>query len=174
MDTGCSKSIIASWVKPSQLGNCVGSIITVNGHEVKSIGEIKVTIMVQDITFVIDCLIMEELFTGVDVILGMDAISKLGGVVVHQSGVDFMQKVGKHNNHVAAAALPTHTVSVTDSDFLAKFDGVHWKVRWKWRGGHPPLLKNKVDCYESAKHEEVKVKFEEVEKWTEQGWLVLC
>ena len=61
VDTGCSKSIIASWVKPGQVGKCGGSVITVNGKEVKSIGETKITIRIQlDISVVIDCVVMEE------------------------------------------------------------------------------------------------------------------
>ena len=175
VDTGCSKSIIASWVKPGQLGKCGGSVVTVNGKEVRSIGEAKITIKIQDIPVIIDSVVMEELLSGVDVILGMDVISRMGGVVVQQLGVNFMRKLGEQNGNVAAATVPTHTLSVTDSDFSGEFDGTQWKVRWKWRDGNPPMLKNRVDCYESTKHEGVKVKFEaDVERWIEQGWLVPC
>ena len=47
----------------------------------------------------------------------MDVISKMGGVVVQRSGVNFIGKLGEHNDNVAAAAAPIHTLSVTDVRF---------------------------------------------------------
>ena len=44
---------------------------------------------------------------------------------------------------------------IKNKDFSASFDGEKWTVVWNWTTG-PPILKNKVGCYETRLKDEEK------------------
>lgn len=48
-------------------------------------------------------------------------------------------------------------------------------MSWRWKDGQPPVLINEVDCYRSAKTEQVKEKLEEeVKAWIKRRWMKQC
>ena len=73
---------------------------------------------------------------------------------------------------VAAAAASGNEIVINDTDFEARFEGNVWSVKWHWKDGVSPKLKNTVECYESAVTPETKAQFDkEVESWIAKGWL---
>ena len=63
-------------------------------------------------------------------------------------------------------------MEICDKDFVAKFDGKKWTVKWVWKDG-APVLRNKVSCYDSARRSKIQKIFdEEVTRWINEGWLV--
>ena len=180
VDTGCSRTVLAPWVsRPQRFG---GSVVTVDDKELQCVGEVMVSMKVGDVTVAVDCLVLGKILKDTDVVLGMDMICRLGGVTISASGdVAFLYGKGVARPRpnpmggVAAVTVPVDPVSVSDADFLAEFNGKYWTVRWKWKDGRRPELKNTIDCYKSAKHQEVKYEFdEELRKWIRLGWLVPC
>lgn len=164
VDTGCSQTILAAscdnMCKDSQI------IHTVDGRTISDVREISANISVRGHNLQVKCLAMPRLVGGLKAIVGMDVISKLGGVTVRANEVRF----GCDEVPVVATSLkPVDTIKLEDKDFSAEFDGVKWVVRWRWRDS-PPVLKNSAKRY--AMNKEVEERFErEVDKWVEEGWL---
>ena len=67
-------------------------------------------------------------------------------------------------------AAPT---CIVDQDFTAVFDGSSWSVRWQWKDGRAPPVRNSVSEYESARAHELEVDAE-LEDWKAKGWMVEC
>ena len=131
--------------------------------------------------------IVDKLIHGVDVVLGIDVIDRLGGVVVFDGRVQFGVDVcaaAVGNNVAKNGAVKTDAVSdvehevgglhrIEDKDFLAEFDGKHWTVSYYWRGGVAPVLRNTVDSYSSTQDGTRKAKFQaKVDRWIEEGILL--
>ena len=104
-----------------------------------------------------------SLFPGFDLLLGMDAIEKLGGVTVTSGG-----KVRSFGVCGVSASEPVDSLYV--SDFTADFSNSSWCVSWRWIDQKTtPRLKNNVAQYRMT--ESVEEAFsEEVERWIERGW----
>ena len=97
-------------------------------------------------------------------LLGMDAIRRLGGVCVSASGC-----VTVGGSVVASAVEPS--LMLDDDDYSAQFVDGRWMLKWKWTEAGEPKLKNVVAQYkvDSA----ISLEFEaEVDEWTRLGWLL--
>ena len=168
VDTGCAQSIVtASHASGVEQGEC--TVVTVNGTKVTGIRESVVQLQVGSVTVRARCLVLEKLLAGFDVVLGMDIIDQLGLSVQGSRAV--LGKVRcRPSAAVVRAAAPT--VSLSDSDYNAVFDGSRWTVEWKWKS-EPPLLHNKVAVY--SMRPEIEEKFDaQIEKWKSNGWLQPC
>ena len=161
VDTGSSQSIIARrLVNSSEVTPSQGKVVTVDGSAL-SFGTVLVPVLIGNKSFKVSCMVLENLLSEFDLVLGMDIVKKLGGLVV--SANDNTVQFGLA---VSAAA----TIEIDDVDFKARFDGEKWTVRWKW-AGEEPALKNKVSCYNIR--EDLREKFdEEVTSWIDEGILV--
>lgn len=180
VDTGCSKSVVGSWMI-GDFGAWKGTIVGVDGHEVSCLGYTIVPIEVDGLTVEVDCVVMERLIEGVDVVLGMDFIQAVGGLQWKQGKVRFLKDRADERQLTlsrkvqVAASQAKPVLTVEDKDFEARFDGRSWTVKWRWRDGQPPVLINEVDCYRSTKTEQAKEKLEEeVKNWIEKGWMKRC
>ena len=81
VDSGCSQTIVnASLI--SNVRKCIGNVTTVDGATVTINGIKTVRVVVNENEMKLDCLVMEKMIIGADVILGMDAIRCLGGVFI--------------------------------------------------------------------------------------------
>jgi transposase InsO family protein/ribonuclease HI len=89
VDTGCSKSIVASKLSGVCQGAC--TVIAVDGSRVRCRGETVVPIAVGGAILRVNCVVAEKLLPGVDAILGMDIITLLGGVEVSADKVVFVR-----------------------------------------------------------------------------------
>ena len=102
---------------------------------------------------------------GFVVLLGFDAIKKLGGVCISEAGnVQFSMEDNLHCTDI----------TINEPDFKASFDQQEnrWTAAWKWAGSQPPVqLNNCISEYRvtsdiwQAYEEELKV-------WLGSGWLV--
>ncbi len=180
VDTGCSKTIVASWLCVSVKGQC--SVIAVDGSKVRCRGEADVPILVDGTMLSIKCVVADRLLAGVNVILGMDAIDALGGVTIKSGKVDFLGVSGAANvewrGGVAATCAETQMLmsgappmTIEDRDFTADFDGATWTVKWIWKD-EPPELRNRVSCYNSIGRPDTQEAFNiEILRWISEGWL---
>lgn len=169
MDSGCGKSIVPRRLVGLARGG-PRNVITVDGSRVRCSGTVTVTVEVDGARVTLECLVMDNLLKGVDVVLGVDFIGRIGGVSLTSSGVEFAHRPhGRVTMAAAAAAAPTKTstLNIEDRDFQATFDGRRWTVKWKWKE-EPPVLRNKVPSYAGVDRPEIK---EEISEWIRKGWL---
>ena len=107
-----------------------------------------------------------------DMILGMNAISSLGGVSITSRGeVNFLYP---ESSHSCGEVFPTcaANISVVQRDFRVSFDQKQqaWTAEWHWPCQEPPDLVSHVDQYPMSP--EVRAGFEdEIDQWIEKGWL---
>ena len=133
-------------------------------------------IIVGDVLFTVDAVVDERIVKGVDIVLGLDAITQLGGVTVDNGKVEF--------GHVqfAAIACAQSTSELVDAndpciiedvDFFAKFNGEYWTVEWVWKNQKPPKLNNRIGLYNRGLGGRKKEKLEKaVDQWIEEGILI--
>ena len=202
VDTGCSNSVLSpnvckSWKKSKQY------VVTVDGSQIPCVGKVTVPLSIDSCTIRVNCLVANSIFGGIDVVVGMDVINRLGGVIVTGDRVVFfntlcdngisiddvlnrsvggVERVSEVNitgksfenevNTIAVAGVLESEITINDVDFEVKLNGKNWCIKWHWKDGKPPKLKNTTDCYESTLTPETRVKFdEEVESWIAKGWL---
>ena len=160
VDSGCSRSTAAPWV--ARACGSGGSILAVDGSEVRAKGEAKVTVEVRGYTVTLNCLIADRLVGGLDVILGQDFGREVGGVATMGKEAKFgvWKQLASEIGAPAVSVLPG-PLSVVDSDFSAEFDGSVWTVCWNRKEGQPQELKNTVGCYDSTRLDETREKFAE-------------
>lgn len=184
VDSGCEQSVLSDeLVKrlhvtpqgPNQLvtmlNGCTTNCRGVVGVDVK-IGSLKLSSLV--------CLVAPKLVLDCDLILGIDAITKLGGVSISSDGKVVFSGQHKKNSAICAGVVDdAHccssrdtdvcSVEVHDGDFDAFFDGDKWTVKWKWLDKEPTL---KNTCSEYTVHLEQKELYDcEIGKWIDNGWL---
>ena len=83
---------------------------------------------------------MEKMVGGVDMVMGMDMIFRLGGVKILDNQVEF--------GNICAVAWECRFPDIQEKDFEAFFDGKSWEVRYFWTENGPPVLKNRVGEYD--------------------------
>ena len=181
VDTGCSKTIVTS--RLAGFGGSRSSVIAVDGSRVQCLGQATVSLVVVGEILRVSCIVAKRLLDEVDVILGMDVIERLGGVTVRGGKVRFFCGAGKDDLELEEAAAPAlqsdsvevkeaPVIEIDDKDFMARFDGKKWTVKWVWKDG-APALRNRVSCYDSARRPEIQESFDgEVTRWIEEGWLI--
>ena len=173
VDSGCQQSVIAAQAL-NQIGIQYRKTRTIvsmlNGETTNCLGEVSLEITIGKICIRLLCLVAPTLVFGCSFILGIDGISKLGGVNISS---DLSVRFSRDTEpQVAAMATCDDSVcEIDDSDFLATFDGNKWTVRWKWSSSEP-VLKNQCNQYKVD--EECSDKYElEINQWIEDGWLEL-
>ena len=82
IDTGCGKSIISPRFSISTTYGPLATIVTINGDRVSCQDYARVLVECSGMSARIECLVLDKLVDGVDVVLGMDAIELLGGVMI--------------------------------------------------------------------------------------------
>ena len=173
VDTGCSLTLVKSSVVMS-----VGrgpEVVAFDGRRVRCRGKSSVYIMVGHHKLFLSAIVVDNMLDGIDVVLGMDAITELGGVTVSGGSIEFGSDVciGAVGWSTAWCAEEEPSLSIEDKDFSAWFDGQKWIVRWHWRGGQEPELKARIPCFNKGLTGQTKEAFDrEVEKWIEEGVLL--
>ena len=111
----------------------------------------------------------KQLLNGVDMVIGMDVLTKLGKISIANGKVGFAAV----NTCAVASECNNDADKIEDRDFTAEFDGSKWTVKWKWKEGGQPVLKNQKEQYDSTVSEENKAAYEsEVNRWIEEGILM--
>ena len=101
-----------------------------------------------------------------------------GSVVVGEQCVEFGKKwcnavtVEEHSAETTGGSsekLAGSREIIEDIDFSAEFNGEHWTVEWKWKGGLVPTLRNTASCYKSNLEPEKLENFhKEVQRWIDE------
>ena len=172
VDTGCSVTLVKSC--HGLVCSGVPEVAAFDGRLVSCKGRVDVEMRVGDRDIKLQAIVVEKMIDGIEVVLGMDAITKLGGVMVSQNSVKFGQgiSIGAVGWSKDGWMRGAECLRVEDKDFSATFDGEKWTVKWVWKHGEAPVLENRVGCYDKGLVGERKEKFENVvDKWIEEGVL---
>ena len=163
VDTGCTNSMVTQRVAGRVHGE--KEMVAFDGRRVRCKGTSTARVRVGDETMQLQVTVAEQLVGGVDLVLGMDVISMLGGVRVQKNTVCFGETV-------CAAAVTSAPPDISDPDFEAYYDGKAWTVRYLWNERGPPELKNTVSEYRHNLNDEQRRQYEaEVDRWVEEGIL---
>ncbi|GAB1602697.1 hypothetical protein Ahia01_000549600 [Argonauta hians] len=120
---------------------------------------------------------------GVEVIIGMDVITEMGGVEIGGAhGVRFGREwpggqggspqVSLEGEGDEGAVVETEPhCAISDVDFHAELKDGRWTVEWVWKD-KPPVLQKQIGCYESTLRGGSRREFEEeVDRWVDEGIL---
>lgn len=164
IDTGCSRSVVSRHVPVGDgVRTDTRDIVMMDGSIVRCHSCVKMHVYVCGNKVDLDCIIAEVL-PGYEILLGVDAISQLGGVYVSGSGepVEFGRR---GNQHVGCTSI-----ALNDCDYDIKFQNGKWVAKWTWDCGEPPCLTNRVPNYRID--DNVVSQYEKVvNSWIEKGWL---
>ena len=173
MDSGCQQTVISQTVcnESGEWPRGPWQVVTMlNGEKTECGAEAPVELQVGGVLVRNSCLVTLMLVCGVDVILGMDIVKRLGGVCIGKdSGVSWG---GKHCAlGVTSASYEGPKMRIQENDFTAEFDGRQWTVEWKWQNGEPQLSNM---CAQYAVPGEHQSEYEaELGQWVADGWLEL-
>ena len=119
VDSGCTRTIAARrLVKKFSVNG--GWVLAVDGSKVKcGVGQLVMSISGMDMTAC--CLVLGNLISAFDVIIGMDIIQLLGGVTIGPDRVVSFD--GQDGKGCAAAVSKVEQLEIDDADFSAKFYG---------------------------------------------------
>lgn len=81
VDTGCSTTVVASHLVPKSERK-ESSLMTVDGREIACEGERNVELAVEGTRMIVRAIVLRQLVDGIYLVLGLDAINRLGGVVI--------------------------------------------------------------------------------------------
>ena len=145
VDTGCSKTILNKKFLPKSQCRYSNSqkVVTFEGKVHQCTGSAVVILEVDGIKARDEVILVDFQPFGVDMMLGMSSIKLLGGVSISPLG---KAKFGL--SYCGASALnkdKVKKIEIKKKDHEAVFNGVEWRVKWKWRDGKSPnRLHNKV------------------------------
>ena len=126
VDTGASKTVIRK-----ELGRTeqVGEVMLRVAGGISLVGKERVVnLEVAGMEINLSVCEIEEIVPGVDVLLGVDAIKKLGGVIFDEQGKIKWVKANESETVLGIA----NTETIDDADFMSYFNGESWNVKWKW------------------------------------------
>ena len=145
VDTGCTRTLVRKlccqmWERKEV------PVLTVGGSSLICCEESVVRIGMSNVLPVaVRTLIVDRELLGYDLLLGLDAITQLGGMAMYGTNeVKFPQ----HGTPFCAA------ITLDEPDFYAEYDkGKHlWTASWKWSGDQLPVfLKNRLSEYLTPK-----------------------
>nr|XP_047128270.1 uncharacterized protein LOC124808993 [Hydra vulgaris] len=116
--------------------NHQAKFITTLGGAVQVLGEMVIKLEIDGIHRIVNSLVVKEKPLGFDLILGMNAIEKFGGVIIY----------GNKNRIVRMLACDTaNVVPLKHQDFAANFDGKKWRALWNWN--KDPVIDNTISEY---------------------------
>lgn len=91
----------------------------------------------------VDCLV-SDIVRGFGILLGMDVVTKLGGVTVSGDG----KVICFGMQDVSSVAVADESLRLSDQDFEAVFVDGAWRVSWRWANGRGALrLSNLISQY---------------------------
>ena len=171
VDTGCTNSLMTakmaeSWTETST------SMIAFDGRSVSCRGNSNVDLTIGGEKITTTMTVVDKIVGNVDVVLGMDIIKRLGGVTVSDGTIQF----GRVSCVIVSAGCEEERKEedrvIVDKDFEAKFDGTDWTVRYRWKEGEKPKLKNTIAQYTTKLDREKQESYDkELERWIREGIL---
>ena len=172
VDTGCSKTILNKKFLPKSQCRYSNSqkVVTFEGKVHQCTGSAVVILEVDGIKACDEVILVDFQPFGVDMMLGMSSIKLLGGVSISPLG-----KAEFGLSYCGASALnkdKVKKIEIKKKDHEAVFNGVEWRVKWKWRDGKSPnRLHNKVAQYGIPQY--ARADYEnELQDWIDRKWLL--
>nr|XP_047137491.1 uncharacterized protein LOC124813994 [Hydra vulgaris] len=146
IDSGCSITVIHA---KSTHGLVLKSqkLITTLGRAVHVLGETVIKFENDGIHRIVNSMVVKEKPFGFDLIFGMNAIEKFGGVIIYEN---------KRNE-------------IKHQDFAANFDVKKWTASWNWN--KEPVIDNTI-CEYNMSHEYECSYRKEINEWINSGILV--
>ena len=164
VDTGCTKSMVRTGLCDKVESETV--LVAFDGSEVECKGAARVNVSIGSKSVTQEVLVMDQMVGGIDMVIGMDLMTLLGGVRVSKGQVQF-------GDICAVAWGEQRKPDIEDKDFEAFFDGKSWEVRYFWTEGGPPVLKNSVSEYAKTMDPVKRQEYEaEVDRWVDNGILI--
>lgn len=157
VDSGCTETIVARRLVHNVVSGGEGVVVTVDGAKLKC-EKSRVTLLVDGRKLEVSCIVLNNMLSEFELILGMDVVKRLGGVTI-----------GSTVTFGMAAVTCRSQVHIDDVDFTASFDGSVWTVKWKWLDGEPKL-KNNISCYKIREHQK-EAFVSEIDAWINEGIL---
>ena len=152
------------------------SVIAFDGSAIqcKRRGRPEITVGEEIIT--VDAIVVESIAKGVDIVLGLDAITQLGGITIHNGMITFghVQIISTAcADPISELADANNACNIKYNDFLAKFNGEFWTVESFWKNQMLPMLTNTIGLYKRGLEGRKKEQFEKaVDQWIEEGILI--
>mgnify|MGYP003417316483 FL=1 len=167
IDTGCTHTLVRNGVaKVGAVDARRVRILLADGKYGESSETRDVCLEVVGKRMNVQCIVLAEMLNGVDVIVGMDVLMKVGGMRVTSEGVEFDAE-GTVGCSVLDSLSSEHRI--LDPDYEAWFDGEKWTVKWFWNEREPCVRENIANYGISC---DVKEKFdEEIDAWINEGIL---
>ena len=143
VDTGCTTTLVRASV--AEFWEGANTVRVVDGRKVRCCGETVTKIAVRNIPLQVQVIVLEKLVTGIDVILGLDVIDRLGGASIAKGQVRFERqdaaRVVRASSNDTVQPTKPKPFQIEDEDFRAHFDSDKWLEEWRWTTG-PPVLTN--------------------------------
>ena len=188
VDTGCSRTIVSSKIvavigSSNKTVRADKEVMMMDGSLTTCTKVIDVVMTIDGITVKLSSLVMDILPT-YDVLLGIDAITMLGGVSINRNGQTMFGELNFSYAPVSNSKVDnrkevtntsccvqekgnTHStpdITINDDDFAIKFREGIWKVEWKWERGEEPSLCSSPPNYKIP--DEYRIQFEkEIDTW---------
>ena len=142
VDIGCTTTlvtleIVEDWNRKSR-------ITVVDGRDVDCKGISLVKLVVSGMKLNINAVVIDRMVEGIGLVMGMDAISQLGGVLINDDRVNFGAAkcaVAVHLSKDCKVGKEKEEMVIEDQDFRTEFNGRAWTVEWYWKE-NPPELRN--------------------------------
>lgn len=156
-------------------------MMTIDGQTFRCSGNACVRLTVPDSEMDavdLQVMVVKQKPLGLDVILGMDAIGKFGGVFVRSPGqlafgtVSASRKLLPERGGNTVASVGGAAIRVSRPDFDITYDSSsrNWTASWKWTDGAPHLY-GSVEEYPMPGN--VRQDYEEeLSRWISAGWLL--
>ncbi|XP_037069745.1 uncharacterized protein LOC119091199, partial [Pollicipes pollicipes] len=164
VDTGCTDTLVhaghcAQWT-PRMV-----QMATINGQELRCCGTGSIVINTTDRRVTLEVLVVPGRPLCVDVVLGMNGITALGGISVRTpTDVRFY----------GAAAVTQRGLEVDAADLTARFSGKKqaWTVAWEWKDGTGPECLHNVVAEYPVPADARQAYDAEIDAWISNGWLM--
>ena len=176
IDTGCSRSILSRKACRGIILETVQQhVTTMSGDDVLCQDAATVNVNVMGVVLELNCLVY-DILPQYHMLLGMDAISRMGGVYVNDREFVFGKNVAAVSSESLNESInkPTepnsenNSIVIEDVDFSAEFSDGKWIVKWVYE--KEPEFHNSISQYKVP--EEAKGEFcKELDNWIEDGWL---
>ncbi len=178
VDSGSSCTMVTKeLVRCLQLHVAHSDIVvsSVSGQQIRPVGQVLCKFEVNGHVIPnLTMLVLPTLPVNSSLLIGIDVLRVVGGMTLM---VDQDDKISAHFGppHPVAAATGSWPMSVTltDVDYSAHFNGHHWEVAWQWKDLVAPTLRNCVAEY--AVRDDLFDRYcHELGRWISNGWLVPC
>lgn len=171
VDSGCSKCVLSSRFRRTSGCNRSG-LSVLGGSVIRSKGQCQVLFRSVEggEEAMLNCLVLDYLIDGVDFILAMDGISRLGGAFINREGQVRFGDMEAEQGASMVVLESDKSLRIDDQDFEAEFDGTRWLMKWRWNDGEPML---RASCPIYAMASDIEEAFnEEFEEWIRLGIVV--